>query len=199
MDWVTTTTILDGLRDESGRGVWDAFVLRFRDPVIAFARRLGLPANDAEEVAQETLLAFVEGLRADRYQRTRGRLSRWLFGIAYRQALRQRTKNARREVTVGREADERGFWAEVPDEATASSAWDLEWEQSLLAQCLEQVRREAEPQSLRAFELVVREERSAADAAGELGVPIKAIYNAKHRVLKRLRELRQDMDDDGSG
>jgi DNA-directed RNA polymerase specialized sigma24 family protein len=40
----------------------------------------------------------------------------------------------------------------------------------------------------------VREEKSADDAAKQLGITIKSVYNAKHRILKRIRELRADFD-----
>jgi DNA-directed RNA polymerase specialized sigma24 family protein len=40
--------------------------------------------------------------------------------------------------------------------------------------------------------LVIRDERPPAQVADELGLSLKSVYNAKHRVLKRIRELRSD-------
>jgi DNA-directed RNA polymerase specialized sigma24 family protein len=42
--------------------------------------------------------------------------------------------------------------------------------------------------------LTVREDRPATEAAEVLGVPLKTVYNAKHRILKRIRELRDEYD-----
>lgn len=189
-EWLTTTTILQRLRDYENRDAWERLAGRFRPPIVAFARRLGVSPADAEDVAQNTLLAFAEGFRRGGYDAEKGRLSRWLFGIAYRQALGQRRATARIGVL-----DHPSAIADWPDEASATGAWDEEWERSLLERCLVAARTEVEPTTYRAFELVVLDERSPADAARLLGVPIKTVYNAKHRLLARIRELRSDLDE----
>lgn len=194
VEWLTTTTVLASLRDYHNRAAWDDFVSRFHLPIVRFARSLGLGDVDAQDVAQETLIAFAEAYRAGQYDRSKGRLSKWLFGIAYRQALGQRRRGARQAARQGGDPGT-GFWATVPDEAAATHSWDREWEQALLEACLRQVRHEVEPVTLRAFELVIQHARSPAEAAAELGVSIKLVYNAKHRILKRIRELRAALDD----
>lgn len=191
MEWLTTTTILVRLRDYENREAWERLLERFRRPIVAFARQLGVGAADAEDVAQETLLAFADGFRRGAYDPAKGRLSRWLFGIAYRQALGQRRAQAR---GAGNDAAA-SFWANLPEENDASATWDEEWERTVLGECLEVVRSEVEPTTFRAFELTVLGDRSAEDAARELSVPIKTVYNAKHRLLKRIRELRGDYED----
>jgi RNA polymerase sigma-70 factor (ECF subfamily) len=190
MDWITTSTILSDLRDNTGRAAgtaaWEQFVSRFRPGIVRFALKLGLPADAAEETAQDALLAFAEQFRKGEYDRNRGRLSHWLFGIAYRQALRQRAAAARRPAGVAAQS----FWHDLPDERSAMVSWDMEWEQAVLEQCIERVRHEVEPATFHAFELAIMEGRSASEVAGMLQVSVKMVYNAKHRVLKRIRELR---------
>jgi RNA polymerase sigma-70 factor (ECF subfamily) len=191
MTWLTTATVLQKLQDFGNHEAWDSFAERFRRPVVSFARGMGLKQADAEDVAQETLLAFAEAYRRGQYDPTKGRLSRFLFGIAYRQSLRARRSGVGtgvRDVNVGESA----FWSEIPDEQAASGIWDTEWEKSVLDNCLQQVRQEFEPQTYRAFEAVVREERQPEEVAQSLGISIKSVYNAKHRILKRIRELRAD-------
>lgn len=194
VEWLTTSTILQGLRDYNNQSAWQRLTERFQSPIVAFVRRMGLSPADADDVAQETLIAFAQALRNGQYDRNAGRLSRYLFGIAYRQALGARRAIARRSPAAG-SSGLCGPLSQLEDEQAAATSWDQEWEQALLTQCIEQVRREVEPVTLRAFELVVREERSPAEAAELLGVPIKLVYNAKHRVLKRIRELRQQLEE----
>ena len=188
MAWLTTATVLQNLRDFDNREAWSSFADRFRQPIVSFARSMSLSQADAEDAAQETLLAFAEAYRRGQYDPAKGRLSKFLFGIAYRQALRARRVGAQ-VAPVGTTV-----WSQVPDEQSASGIWDVEWERGLLDECLAQVRTEFEPQTYRAFELTVRDGRDAADAANELGVPIKSVYNAKHRILKRIRELREQFE-----
>ncbi|MEP0845875.1 MAG: sigma-70 family RNA polymerase sigma factor [Phycisphaerae bacterium] len=193
-EWITTSTILNGLRDFQNPAAWDRLCERFRIPIVAFARRLGLPHTDAEDVAQTTLLTFAQRLREHAYDRERGRLRAWLFGIAYHCARDLRRRRAA-DVAQAAPGQSTTFWADVADEDSATKTWDEEWERAMLERCLRSVRRELSEQSLRAFELVTQQGRSADDAARELGMSREAVYVAKHRVLKRLRELAQQYED----
>jgi RNA polymerase sigma-70 factor (ECF subfamily) len=195
MEWVTTSTILDYLGDFRSEEAWSQLTARFRAPIISFAMKLGLPPPDAEDVAQETLLAFAEAYHSGGYDRSKGRLSHWLFGIAYRQAAQARRKLARREARVARHSDQCSFWSSIPAEKEASISWDAEWERAIFARCLEQVRQEVEPTTYRAFRMLVLEERGPEETASTLGLTRNAVFIAKHRVLKRLRRLQLEFED----
>jgi DNA-directed RNA polymerase specialized sigma24 family protein len=119
MDWITTSTLLLRLRDFEDAEAWDGFVHRFRSPILRFAGSLGIRDTDAEDVAQETLLAFARDYREGRYDRERGRLSHWLFGIAYRRALAQRRRNLRRAEPLPDE--------DILPERTATDLWERHW------------------------------------------------------------------------
>lgn len=196
MDWVTTSTILRDLREFERGATWSAFVERFRRPIISFARRLGHSREDAEDVAQETLATFAEGYREGKYDREQGRLSHWLFGIAYRKALKHRERAAKREVGRGTADDTESFIGSLPDQREATNVWDREWQRSLLDECMRRVREEVEPRTWRTFEMTVLENRPVADVVTTLTMNQTTVYNSKHRVVKRLRELRQELDDD---
>jgi len=191
MEWQTTSTILDQLRDYENATAWSDFVDRFRDPIRRFALSLGLPEQECEDIAQEALLAFAEAYRDGRYERDRGRLSSWLFGITYHQVLRRRRAFARNAVDMAAGDTTADIMERLPDEAAATDEWEREWERSLLRQCLECVRSEFAPETIDAFELSVRDDKPAEAVATALGVPVKAVYNAKHRVLRRIRKLRE--------
>jgi RNA polymerase sigma-70 factor (ECF subfamily) len=77
---------------------------------------------------------------------------------------------------------------ETAESAAADAEWTAEFNAQILRAALEASRGEFEPATWRAFELVWLDDRTAAEAARELDVPIGAIYVAKSRVLKRLRE-----------
>jgi RNA polymerase sigma-70 factor (ECF subfamily) len=195
VEWVTTSTILRDLRDYANATAWSSFVGRFRDPIVRFAVGLGVPGAQAQDVAQETLAAFAESMRTGRYERERGRLRSWLFGIAYKHVLKERDRGRRREEPIGGDAEIEAALASTPDEKTAADTWNHHWEQFVLRESLAQVRREFRPESVTAFERVARDDRPPQEVADELGLPVKAVYNAKHRILKRLRELRADFEE----
>ena len=59
----------------------------------------------------------------------------------------------------------------------------------MLRQCLLEVSLEVEPKTFRAFELFARQGKPARDVANELGISENAVFGAKRRVLRRVREL----------
>ena len=194
MEWVTTTTVLHDLHDFDDRSAWERFALRFRSPVIGFAVRMGLREPDAEDVAQETLLAFADGFRRGSYDPDKGRLRDWLFGIAYRQILKMRGRLARGEVQAPGSDTAGSFWSQLPSEREATASWSEEWAKAVLNQCLQQVRREVEPTTIQAFELFALAKQPAVEVSAQLGVSRNAVFIAKHRVLKRLRELQEQYE-----
>jgi len=195
MEWITTSTILSRLVDYRDQSVWERFDGRFRPAVVRFARKLGLPESDAEDVAQEALLTFAEAYRVGKYQAGRGRLSSWLFGIAYRTAANARRALARRKDLQ----NSTEFWCELPEEREAERIWDAQWQAAALENAERQVRNEVTESTFRAYRSVVREGLTPAEAGERLGLSRDAVYIAKHRVLKRLREIIADHDTAESG
>jgi len=70
----TTTRLLEGLCDPEDEALWCEFDAQYRPILVGFARRLGLNVEDAADLAQETLVRFVEAYRAGRYDRGKARL-----------------------------------------------------------------------------------------------------------------------------
>jgi RNA polymerase sigma-70 factor, ECF subfamily len=84
--------LLDEMRHGS-RTAFETLFARYREPVWAFFRRRTPDTGRAEELAQDTFVAVLDG--AGRYER-RGSFRSWLFGIAYNVLLADRRKAAQR-------------------------------------------------------------------------------------------------------
>ena len=169
MEWMTTTTILHGLRDFSNAAAWERLVGRFRVPIAAFAREMGLDPTESEDLSQIVLAEFAK---------------------AYRQSL----KVLRDRAHDPRAGVETRIITGTPAGAEASRVWDGQWQRTVLDLCLARARSEVEPETFEAFDLTARRGLDAEQAAAQLGVPVKSIYNAKHRVLKRIRELSAEIE-----
>ena len=189
MEWMTTTTVLDRLRDAADHSAWSGFVERYQGPVASFGRKSGLSQADADDVAQETMMAFLETYQKGAYQRGRGKLGQFLFGIARHKILRARRKTAAAAGQVTYGADAADLLAELPDADALQQTWEAEWRQSILMKCLERVREEVAPQTFEAFRLVTVEQIEPAQVAERLGMTRNAVFIAKHRVASRLRQL----------
>lgn len=190
---LTGTTLLEGLR-AGDDALWREYVGRYEPLIVRTLRRSGLGVDDAEELTQQALVAFAEAFRAGRYDRDRGRLRSWLFGIV-RNQLRGwlRAVAERPRALAGTAAGE--LLAETPTEDPLESIWDEEWRRGVLRQVLRQVRSEVSEATWRSFELFALQGLSAAETAERLGTTASKVFRAKSRVLGRVRGLRQFMDE----
>jgi RNA polymerase sigma-70 factor (ECF subfamily) len=190
MEWVTTTLLLEQLADGDEQA-WALMVARFRDPMVAFVRRAGLPDDQADDVAQETLVSFLDAYRRGRYDRDKGRLRQWLFALAVQSLARHRRSWARQHQESPAHT---AFWEELPGEDELRQRWDAEWDRHVFEHCVAQVRKEFKPVTVEAFEAQVIHERRPTDVARETGLSLSSVYVARHRVLKRIRELRGEYE-----
>ena len=94
MDTVTSVTLLEAIKNGEDHQAWNRFISRYRPMITSFAKRFGLDASDAEDVGQETLLVFLRNYREGQYNRQKGRLRSWLFGIAHRKVIDVQRKSA---------------------------------------------------------------------------------------------------------
>lgn len=187
MDWITTSLLLDQLQ-QVDQDAWSVFVVRFREPLVRFARKLGLNEEEAEDAAQETLMSFARSYREGQYDREQGRLSSWLFGIARHRVLDvARRRRSKEEVVAGHEGQS-SFWSRVGDHRQASEAFEESWRETVFENCLAQVRKEVKATTYEAFELLTMKQMSPEEVAEKLSITRNAVFIAKHRVVTRLRE-----------
>ena len=191
---VTNTSLLMGLKDRSNNRVWGEFFERYQPMLLALARRLGLNDQDAQDAAQETLLAFVSTYREGAYDREKGRLRTWLFGIASHKVRDIQRRKGRQKVIADNENTTR-FLNKVPDDHSISEAWEAEWAKAVLGECMKQVREQVKPQTMKAFELFALEGQPAEKVAAELGMTENAVWIAKNRVVSRMRKLQEDLEE----
>lgn len=194
MDDKTSTVLLQALRDHGNDRAWEQFERRYRTMLWSFCLKLGLQSADAQDAAQEAITAFIEAYQAGRYDREKGRLRSWLFGIAHRKAIDIRRRRGR-EVVVSDKTDGSMFLGAVESPDEAAQLWEQEWQAAVLRACMEGVRREVNAATFEAFELQVLHEKPVEEIAGRLSMTPHAVHCAKSRVLARIRELRPVLEE----
>ncbi|MCA9243115.1 MAG: sigma-70 family RNA polymerase sigma factor [Phycisphaerales bacterium] len=185
---ITTTELLDGLRRPGDQAAWEQFDQRYRPILLGYLRRGGLDENDAADVAQETMTDFLREYQRDKYDRDQGRLRSWLIGIA-----RNRVADARRRAARRREARGESAIADMPDDADHEAIWDAEQRRHILTLAVQELRDTSRfnTRTLEAFERVALRQEPLDRVSEELGLSPQEIYNAKNRVVERLREILQ--------
>lgn len=193
----TTTNLLAGLHESGNSATWSEFDRRYRPILIAFLRRTGLNETDTADVAQETLTCFVRDYREHKYDRSQGRLRSWLIGIA-----RCRVADLRREVGRRRELRGESAFEQMPDDPEAEALWDAEQRRFIFEQAVAELRQTSRfsERTVEAFDRVVLLGESIEDVSAALELTPQEIYNAKNRVVGRLREIvaRYESDFEGS-
>lgn len=187
---ITTTVLLDSLKDPARDSVWVEFDARYRPILTAFGRQFGLNRADAEEVAQETLAEFLRAYREGKYDRTKGRLSSWIISIAQNRALMRRRSLARRAALRGDSA-----LVDLRNPAHLTQVWRAEQERAIFARAWEALRAtgRTSDRTLEAFELVAMRGVPSEAVAAQCGITIDEVYAAKNRVTTRLRELIEEL------
>ncbi len=192
---VTSETLLAGLKDPANATVWQGYVDRYRPLIVQWLRKTGVTDADSEDVAQEILVAFANAFRNGAYDKAKGRLRAWLFGIAHVTLSNFRRRSRRSHaVQVIDDTDGTGFFAAQADDDRLADLWEAEWRDAVLRQCLAEVRGRVEPQTFEAFCLFAREGLPATTVAERLGMTQNAVFGAKRRVLALLRELQAELD-----
>jgi len=181
MDSTTQISLLERMRDGADALGWQAFFDRYWRPMYAFAKRRGCSDHSAEEVVQEAMLAVFENRHVFRYDRGKGRFRNWLLTVV-RQKLALRRRQADRHPAQAL-APGSGPAAETDDD------WEEVFERALLAALLHVVQNEVTPETYQAFELTTLHGLSAKEAADLTGLTRNAVYLARRRVSRRLREL----------
>jgi RNA polymerase sigma-70 factor (ECF subfamily) len=168
------------------QAAWEQLVSRYYRLVYGWCRRAGLRPDDAADVCQEVFRSVAGSLGNFRRSRDGDTFRGWLRRITQRRISDHRHKQQEQpQAEGGSDAQERLL--EVAEELSSGSSVQCVRE-SRLGPALEVVRCEFEPQTWRAFWRATVDQEPAADVAAALGLTANAVYLAKSRVLRRLRE-----------
>jgi RNA polymerase sigma-70 factor (ECF subfamily) len=178
----TPVSLLRRLHQPAPEAAWAQFVELYTPILYAWTRRLGLRPEDRADLVQEVFTVLVEKLPDFKYDRQKS-FRGWLHTILlnkWRNRLR-RPPAASLDAHDGRLEELAG----APDPLPLEEA---EYRQQVVSRALQLMQVEFEPSTWKACWEFVVSGRPAAEVAAELGISVNAVYLAKGRVLRRLRE-----------
>jgi RNA polymerase sigma-70 factor (ECF subfamily) len=190
----THPSLLLRLRDTHDEEAWRQFVDLYTPLVYGYARKQGLQDADAADLSQEVLSAVAGAVGRLEYDPERGAFRNWLFTIARRklanwQAARSNRMRGSGDTTLHQLLEQ----CPVPEENEAH--WEAEWQRRLLAWACEQVRRDVTDVTWQAFWKTAIDGKPGKQVAADLGLSVGAVYLARKRVLARLKELIQSVQE----
>ncbi|HVX63514.1 MAG TPA: sigma-70 family RNA polymerase sigma factor [Pirellulales bacterium] len=179
----TSLTLLERLctgRDDAG---WQRFVEIYAPLLQMWARRAGLSDADAADVVQDVLMTVMNEMPHFAYDSKRRNFRGWLKTITVN---RSRTLYRKKAPVNAVNVDQAVF--ECLPGSAADEFWEREYQQHLVRRALQVMQRDFETNTWRACWETTINDRPAKEVALELGMSEAAIYVAKSRVLRRLRE-----------
>jgi len=186
--YTTSVSLLERLRQPDQPQAWARFVELYTPLLLYWARQRGLQPEDAADLVQEVFLVLLKKLPAFTYDRRKSFRS-WLRVVARNKWLdRQRLKGA---ALAGRQA----CLSDVASSDDGEAFWETEHRQHLVRRALAIMQKEFEPATWKACWECVVEGRPAAEVGAELGLTANAVWIAKCRVLRKLRQELEGMLD----
>lgn len=185
-----STTLLSQLRAARPEA-WERLAYLYGPIVIASCRRLGVAASDTDDLLQEVFTACARGLPGFRRDRAGDSFGGWLATIT-RNKVRDHFRKAGKQFHAAGGTEPLLRLNQVADEQATASLADSDSPESqrrlVVHRATELVRGEFEEPTWAAFRLTTTDNLSPAEAAERLGVSVNAVYKARSRVLRRLRE-----------
>jgi RNA polymerase sigma factor (sigma-70 family) len=192
---VTRASLLLRIRDGQDRDAWRQFVDIYASLIYGFARKRGLQDADAADLMQDVLRSVASAVGRLDYDRRRGSFRSWLYTVT-RNKLYSFLDGQRRHPRGSGDSGAQQLLEEQVDPDDSATAWDRDYERRLFAWAADQVHDEFQPSTWKAFWETAVEDREVKEVASELNLSPGAVYVAKSRVLARLREKIQEVQDD---
>jgi RNA polymerase sigma-70 factor (ECF subfamily) len=178
----TPISLLERLRRPEDRSAWERFVHLYTPLLHRWVLRLGVPRQDAADLVQDVLTLLVRKLPDFRYN-PRHRFRAWLWTVT-----RNKCNEIRRRLPAAAVQANGALLNDLPGREDAEAETEAEYRQYLVGQALQLMREEFQPTTWQAFWESTTTHRPAAEIAVELGLSTDAVYAAKSRVLRRLRQ-----------
>ena len=172
------------LADRGDTTAWERFAALYRPAIVALARRRGLSAADADDIAQEvcrSVAAAVGTFEPGLGLPGRARFSTWLATIAERKTIDALRRSR------GRPASGHAFEA-VAARDTDSRLLRFEVRRRLFQAAAADIQNEMSPTAWEAFWRTAIDGDSAERVAKTLGMTAGAVYAAKARTMRKLVE-----------
>ncbi len=175
----TSVSLLLRLRDGSDAAAWERFVDLYTPLMVRWAAQLGAKPHDAADLVQDLMLHVLRIMPRFEYDAERS-FRAWLRTVLtnkWRDVHRRKRPQAMTE--SGLEATA----------AVVEPAWDDASDRAALCrEALELIRPEFQPATWSAFVQTTFDGRPVPEVAAELQLTPNAIYLARGRVMRRLRQ-----------
>jgi RNA polymerase sigma-70 factor (ECF subfamily) len=175
----TPVSLLERLRRPDEDRAWARFVDLYSPLLFSWARGVGLNEADAADLVQDVFTVLLEKLPTFTYRPSQS-FRAWLRAVTLNKYRERRRRRAPVQAADG--------MLDALPEREGNAFWEAEYRERLASRAMQVMCAEFQPATWQAFWETVVAGRPGAEVAAELGLSVNAVYVAKSRVLRRLRQ-----------
>lgn len=192
-DSQTSMSMLHGMRNRDA-AQWERFVAVYSPLINEWCRRARISHSDASDIAQEVFRVVAVKVSDFRRDQPGDTFHGWLWGITRFKVLEHFKKLAKTQTGKGGSSGQQKI-NQIPDDVPESWEGDLQASdtRSVYNRILDLLKTDFQPNTWQAFLKTTVDEVPVSEVAAELEMTVGAVYNARHKVLRRLREEFIDM------
>lgn len=181
----TRATLLNRLKDLQDQPSWRDFYSIYSRIIIDRGIKAGLTRVEAEDVLQETMVTVARHIPTFQYDPSIGSFKSWLFTIT-----KWRIADQLRKRDPGNKSSETATMESLMDPTSdqMDNAWEKEWEQSVLAAAIANIKHRVDPEKFQMFDLTATKGMKPDRVADLFQLPVGQVYLARHRVTELLRD-----------
>jgi RNA polymerase sigma factor (sigma-70 family) len=183
----TRASLLIRLKDQADDEAWFEFTEIYRPVIYRLACRKGMQAADADDLVQQVLTAVARVIDRWEADPERARFRTWLNRVATNAIINALTRG-RPDRGSGDSGLQELLDAQPATDGAGSDLVRIEHRREVFRWAARQIRPEFQPATWNAFWLTAVEGRDVDQVAGELQRSRGAVYAARSRVMRRLRE-----------
>ncbi|MBI1201219.1 MAG: sigma-70 family RNA polymerase sigma factor [Rhodopseudomonas sp.] len=173
--------LIEAVGADRDRTAFTALFDHFAPRVKTYLMRAGADAAQADELAQETLLAVWR--KADSFDAARATATTWIFTIA-RNLRVDRFRKEWRDVSTG---------DPIPDSVDETAAPDVTLSDAERGVRVRAALRQLPPEQVKVIELSFFDDKPHAEIAKALKIPLGTVKSRIRIAMNRLRELVSDL------
>jgi RNA polymerase sigma factor (sigma-70 family) len=189
----TRLSLLARLREPNDQEAWREFAAIYQPLIQRLAVQRGLQHADAQEVAQEVLLAVAGAIGRWEPDPNRASFRTWLFRIA-RNLMINLLKQKQRLPRVSGGSDLVDLLNQQPARDGDSELFDHEFRREVFRWAAERVRGEFRDSTWQAFWRTCVDGEDISVVADSLKLSVGAMYVARSRVMTRLKQIIEEQE-----
>lgn len=185
------------LRDPSDREAWRQFESVYRKVIRRTVSRFGVQDADAADLEQEVFIRITKSIRNFQHDPTQAKFRTWL-GHVIRSAIIDHHRRQPREQGTGLTKTHMRLaqWIDEERQDEFEKAYGRDCQSEVFRWAANRIRAEFTDSSWQAFWMTTVQNLEPKAVADHLGKSVGSIYTSRSRIIRRLREVVNEFDDD---